>query len=489
MNTRVYRDCKLRGWVSARHTKYPTPVGYQPARFPADAKVDNVTWICRHFAHGTTRKLLRCILDSHWFAESERMNGQRTTRFVRVLLCSAVCLCAFAQQRLPNVTLLRLSSLDAAKDGGGPAAKEVPLREKLTLARAATTSAFSSQEAEAVIETALRTNELKFALPRPESTAILTHAGEDIVIASGRFEDQPQGITNYILWNEPASESLLLRVPPDAIRTADGVQRLLSAILDWDPKIRANLTIAFAEPRRDGIEFLRASTTDNDFRQYPTIKDGISSAIDGTDAWLSITYRHSRAYPPEMVNFPERFPPLRVRVEHWSTSQLIAAIDNPGRARYMVSGAVARASFLMQELFTRPDFSGDDFRKLTSIVISRGAAKAVPLAIEEAMRAGVDERYAPEIIDYFRHRISQGPGAASFVAPSYMRFLNTRAINGYCDDAVQFLESRAAITESLRYIGHFCHTRRAFEAVSSLEDPIYSKDRAIALAQIGNPTD
>jgi hypothetical protein len=403
-------------------------------------------------------------------------------KIVRLALSTLVCFCALAQDRVPKVIVLPASSVDAAKEGSGLAFKEVPLRDKLTLARNATTPAFSSPEAQAVIDTALRTKEFKFALPPPDATVILTNDGEDIVVARGRFQQQTEGITNYVLWNEPASESLLLQVPVDAVQTTASVVQLLSAIFEWDPRSRPNLAIAVAEPRCDGVEFLRGATSDNDFRQIVTTREEVSGAIYEGEAWLSITHRHGQGYPKEMVNFPERFPPLRSRVDHLSTAQLMTAIANPGRAQYTLSGTVPRATFLMHELFARPDFNGDDFRKLTSIPDSRPASP-VPLVVSEAARAGIDGRVTDEILDYFRDRIAKTPGSATFEAPAYMSFLNTHQIAGYCEDGLNFLARRVAVRESLRYVGRFCHTRAALEAVSGVGDE-YSKDRAVAMAQI-----
>ena len=53
--------------------------------------------------------------------------------------------------------------------------------------------------------------------------------------------------------------------------------------------------------RSDGVEFFRGSTRDNVFRQFNTNLEEISGMIKGASAWLSISYRHSGGYPPEMV--------------------------------------------------------------------------------------------------------------------------------------------------------------------------------------------
>jgi hypothetical protein len=370
--------------------------------------------------------------------------------------------------------------------GGDISYKEVPLVEKLALARKATTPASSSMEARTVIETALKTTRFTFTLPPPDSSAILTHAGEDIVIARGQFPDAPEGIRSYVLWNEPASESLLLEVAAQELRTRESVQRLLTRVFEWDPHGRLSLALAVASPRSDGVEFLRGSTRDNVFRQFNTNLEEISGMINGADAWLSISYRHGAGYPPEMVNFPERFPPLRARITQWNKTELMTAIENPGRARFMVAGDIARTRMLMLALFARADFDHNDFRKLMAVVVNTGMADLVPFAVRTAVQARVDGRYTSEIMGYFRDRFAKHPSAMTFQAPVYMNFLKQQGMDGYCEDAVHFLVTAVAIGESLRYAGKFCHTREAYEAVLNLmEEPIHSKDRMLALDEIG----
>src|ERR1700748_1141486 len=97
-----------------------------------------------------------------------------------------LCLSAFAQQSVPRVSSLPPSVVGSG--GGGIAYEEVPLVEKVALARKATTSTSCSEEARAIIETALKTTRFAFTLPPPDSCAILTHAGEDIVIARGQLQ-------------------------------------------------------------------------------------------------------------------------------------------------------------------------------------------------------------------------------------------------------------------------------------------------------------
>jgi hypothetical protein len=153
-------------------------------------------------------------------------------RLLHSVLCLVVCLSAFAQDHpAPKVNDPRLGVHRVASLGEfayGVAYKDASVSEMLTLTRSATAPA-SSTEAKGVLAAAIQIPSFfTFALPAPDSTAVLTHAGEDILIARGRLKAGPAGITNFLLWNEPVSTSLLLEIPPKALQTPEGVEDLFS---------------------------------------------------------------------------------------------------------------------------------------------------------------------------------------------------------------------------------------------------------------------
>ena len=142
----------------------------------------------------------------------------------------------------------------------------------------------------------------------------------------------------------------------------------------------------------------------------------------------------------------------------------------------------------MLALFERADFNHvNDFRRLTAVVVNTGMGDPIPFAIRTAVQARIDGRYAPEIMEYFRNRFATQPATMTFQAPAYMNFLKQKGMDGYCEDAVHFLVSAVAIGErSCATPASSAIPREAFEAVLSLkEEPGYSKDRALALDEIG----
>lgn len=127
------------------------------------------------------------------------------------------------------------SSIPAATSwlSGGPSFGEVPLGEKISLARAAAGPAsFESRE---VLKTAVNSWQtyLRLDLQVPGASATLTRDGEDIAVASGELAPNASGFSHFLLWDEPVATSLLLQIPPSTLNNPAALETVLTDLFAW----------------------------------------------------------------------------------------------------------------------------------------------------------------------------------------------------------------------------------------------------------------
>ncbi len=332
---------------------------------------------------------------------------------------------------------------------------------------------------------------VKLELPSPDSTAILTHAGEDVLVSWGRFYGDSGGISSFLLWDDPVSTSLLLQVPRQTLETPAPLEDLLTGMFAWGEENLESVFIDLSPTTPTGRECIRGMGF---FRVVREVALGPQLTISGysekTGAWLSITFRKDLGFPffeHDMMYIAERFPPLRTRVPGWTTAQLLAAAGHGGRAGDQYARPFERDRVLLQELLQRQNLTADDFQDLIDRAVGTGPSRgpALPGVILVAAQSESGARFTPVMLNYFRRLETKSRPAAESEARGLFLPLDRGALPAFCNLAVGFLKEQLAVRESIQFADKFCSSQEAYEAVLSVEEHVgYAKDRSAALDQI-----
>lgn len=338
---------------------------------------------------------------------------------------------------------------------------EVPIPEKLALARTASRPAHSA-EAQSVLARAIQLCRrfIKLDLPSPESTVLLTHDGEDVLASQGSLQNNMAGISRYLLWDDPVSTSLLLQVPLSKLQTPVLLEALLRGMLAWGEGYLQSVGINWSASVPQGGEILRGASHFCILRQvFVKPELTVTGYADGYQGWLAITLERDLlggGADPDMVDVPERFPPLRARILEWSTPALVAATGHNGRG----CSAYRRDQILLQELLRRPDLSMDDFRDLVLRDVGTGpsAGWGLPEPIRLAIRSSSGARFAAIILEYFEGLKAKRSPVAESEASQLLYQLADNARPEFCDLVLGLANDSLAMSESRKYIDKFCKT-------------------------------
>jgi hypothetical protein len=335
---------------------------------------------------------------------------------------------------------------------------EVPIPEKLAVARNPGRPA-DSVEVRSVLESAtqLCRRFIKLDLPSPESTFVLTHDSEDVLVSQGSFQDNAAGISRYLLWDDPVSTSLMMQVSPSILKAPVLLEALLKGMLAWGEGNLQSVGINWSASVPQGAEILRGSSHFCILRQM-AVRPELTAAgyADGPEGWLAITFEKDLlgGADSEMVDIPERFPPLRTRILDWSTQALITATGHNGRGY----SAYGRDRILLQELLRRPDLSINDFRDLVLRDVGAGpsARWGLPEPIQVAIQSSSGARFAASILEYFEGlRAKRSPVAESEAGQLVYRLVHD-ARPEFCDLVSGLANGGLAISESRVYTEKFC---------------------------------
>jgi hypothetical protein len=344
-----------------------------------------------------------------------------------------------------------------------PPKGDVPLPEKLALARNAGVPA-SSPEANGVLESATKLCRkfVKLDLSNFDSKLILTRTGEDVLVSWGHLSGDPQGISNFLLWDEPVSTSLLLQIPPQKLQTPALLEDLLAGMFIWGEGNLESVFIDWSAATHPGQEALRGSAFFRVIHQVNVERElTISGYSDGAEAWLSITLAKNlgfQLFEHDMIRISERFPPLRTRVPQWTTSQLLAAIGQGGKAENRYDKAFERDRVLLEELMRRPDFTASAFQDLLDRDLGTGPSMgdSLPGAILVAAQSGDGARFIPVMLAYFQGLQLRGRPVVGSETYWLMFKLNRGARPEFCELAVGLLNSHLAVELSQEYTAKFC---------------------------------
>jgi hypothetical protein len=298
-----------------------------------------------------------------------------------IILYSVACLAfsisvGVAQNAEPKLNIQVVPALTAGSPYGG-----MPLPEKVALARKAAGPATDSA-ATGVFKSATHLYQrfLTLELPDADSMATLTHAGQDILVAWWHGAQLPSGISSALLWDEPSYTSLLLRLPPETLGTAEHVETFLKGLFKW--KAIGTLTLYLSPARYPSREFLRGGTK----TWFPRDLDfGVVIILAAVPAksgvWFSVTFHKSLDdSDSDMTYIAERFPPFRSRIRTWTRPELIAALGKKEPLERDV-----RDGILIEELISRQDLTDNDFREMIERDISTHTrGDNPPKAISEA---------------------------------------------------------------------------------------------------------
>jgi hypothetical protein len=342
--------------------------------------------------------------------------------------------------------------------------KEVPLPMKIALARSATGPA-NSPEAAGVLDAAGRLSRkfLNVELPMPDSSATLTHNGEDIAVAMWR-PTRAQVVAPILLWDDPVSSTLVSSIPSTAMRNPNQLEELLTGLFVWGAEESEWLAIKLnAQPQTEGEILQGSAGFHRVYQMYVGPELTVSGYVDHGAAWLSVTIEKtlgSGFFDRDMLFIAERFPPLRTRVPQWTTTQLLAAIGHGGRAQTAYNRGYAREVVLLHELIPRQDLTSSDFR---SQIARSGWRPTIGRYLPEAIRAATQsdsgKRFVPAILEYFSAKRADRHELVESEAADLMRELafNSRR-RGFCEVAVAFLNDGLAVHETREYTDRFCST-------------------------------
>jgi hypothetical protein len=304
---------------------------------------------------------------------------------MRLALLSMFAACAWAQLRIDIHPVT------------GRASDQ--LKETERILRIAQRSPFrvaGAPEELAIVEAIVKTYRLHF-LPEIDSApriATVTDKGNDILVARWAASD-------LIVWDTPENTSFIFKLPAHSWSSESAIRSTFEKL---------------ALPRTNGVTLNVARDAQTQqwigagglLIKYPPYQFDLG-AMNSIDLWettgasyLCVTFSAwTTRGPPNMLWFPERFPPLETRVGRWTKKRLLDELSPAGaatRARSLWSG-IERDRVLARELVRR-ELTEDEFLALLESR-SRGREDN-GMVLEAVVRADQVRRFANEIRRYLQ---------------------------------------------------------------------------------------
>jgi len=362
---------------------------------------------------------------------------------------------------------------------------EVPLALKFDLAQAALEPSDLS-EAMAVLTAAADEANSFLAAPvsRPTRVSTLVDRGEDVLVARWPANSSTEGGAPVLLWDDATSETVVFRFDANQIRSPTALAQLVETLMHWDSHRLGSAELwvrSLVGPGRvlTGYGVRGVNAIPLQFELGPQVT--FAGFISGNMGYLGISFMsRSVEFPSELKGIDERFPPLRERVQYWTTAKLIAQ-SHPARSR-----GYQRDAVLVHELVKREDLTVPAFQDLLSRGVGNWSSMAndvLPEPVRAAIEAHRVGKFAEAIYLYMDHH-PPSP-AISYQTDRILSALSSEPEIDLEERAIQYLGNRTAVRGSLEYLQIRGKTSQARDAVASFDpDGQWGMERIAVLAAI-----
>ena len=321
----------------------------------------------------------------------------------------------------------------------------------------------------------------------------LTTDQGDVLIACWRGAERGRAEKAIWLRDAPRSTTFVMEIDPTVLQPHAFVQ-YIEGLFQWDTFIKLkSIKLTYLAPER-GEQWVVATAIDHEKWQVasPSVGMGMIGESKGSEGYVGVILGKlifPNAYPPDAVDVPERFPPLRQRLHTTPRPELFIELGKGYDPRMGFSYPTNRDAIVMGELLSRGALSQAELRQVLVGPFDKGdyhsalllgeRATAFFRAAEEHNQVGV---YALAIANVFLDVPIHGAG--DYPVGRVFGAMERNRID-FSSGAFAFLEHARYVRPSLAYLGRFAHDKATLQRLSAINvAPEFKKEKERALRNI-----